>query len=240
MKLQIYNASKATDSRIFSLIRFAASFFPTVTGRVTVEFSETKKPKGLFKNPDTADGLPWIEKPDLRRQKLLAGRCFYTRQIIAVRSTLNETHHQFPLETKTLRYFASSQIPINHYTLHNPDEVILHVAAHEFAHCLPRGQRFRKSRIETFCENRATEVLEASRTPEGQAWIAKERARIQAPPAEQPPVDESEQRRAVLEKKLANIAAKLKRWNTKAKRAATAIKKLTRQQRRLLRAPHHD
>lgn len=215
MRLQIHNASKAPDSRIFALIRYAATFFPSVTGKVRVRFSETKNQGCLC-------------------QRLWGGFCRRSLvPFITVNSTLNDGHPRLPFSTEVLGYFRSSQIPVAPYSLTTPDEIILHVAAHEFAHLTSPGTRFRKSRIEVYCENRATEVLEASRTPEGQAWIAAERARMEAPSPEPTPHDIEAEKRAALDKKAANVAAKLKRWQTKAKRAATAIKKLTRQQRRL-------
>lgn len=224
MRLKIHNASKAPDSFVLPLIQYAASFFPNVTGNVVVTFRETNMPTFLKFNKE--DPLNPTTTPRPEAQKLLGGYCFHTgskRGQISVRSTLNPQHPSLPLETKHLRYFAASRIPIQAYTLRTPEEIIIHVAAHEFAHLTGRGSRYRKSRIEAHCENRATEVLEAFRTQTGQEAIAAARAALSAPAPER---DLDAEKAAEKAAKIANLEARLKRWTSKAKRAATAIKKL--------------
>jgi hypothetical protein len=226
---------KAPTLHIEALMRYAASHF-SVAGNVVATFRETRTPKKYRLNPENPKG-PLLEEPDVVRQPLWGGYCSWNNKKVSVRATLNPNHPQLPYKTATLGYFRgstavtahSSGIPIKPYELHTPNEIIVHVAAHEFAHVMPAGSKFRKSRIEVFCENRATEVLEAFRTPEGQQWIENWKAQQVKPEAPKLAPEEK------LAAELVSVEAKLKRWTTKAKRAATAIKKLERRKKHLLK-----
>ena len=216
MRLRIFNRSSAPDSRIHALIQFASEFFVSVTGRVRVTFTESRK---LGKNYSPAPG-----KTRENYQRLFGGHCAWNRHdpTISVRSTLNDNHPCLPFRREVLGYFPGCKIPIQPYEHRSVDEIIIHVAAHEFAHLLPRGHKFRKSRIEVFCENRATEVLEAFRSPAGQSRYAALKAELELPAPAKPEIAPDEAVRQEIEK----LEARLKRWESKRKRAETAIRKL--------------
>lgn len=249
MKLRINNASKAADDFILPLIRFAARFF-NVSGRVTVNFSETKKVTETWKSDprETKGGamLPLI--PAKQRQKLFSGYCAFSTRNISVCSTLNESHPGLPFARSILGYWPGSKIPVAPYEFTTPEEIIIHVAAHEFAHLMARGQNGRRSRQEVFCENKATTVLDAFRTEDGQAWIAAERARMKGEPvtvnvSESDSAEligakialaiEDDPRKAARALEIVRLHARRKTWESKAKRAANALRKINRKLKRL-------
>lgn len=136
-----------------------------------------------------------------------------------------------PFEQTVLGYFRSHQIPLRKpYRVDNWHELLVGIAAHEFAHCMHNGIANRKSRIELFCEEKCAEAIELLRSPEGQAFIekhqraAQDRARI---------VKEKKAAKASPESKLARLRAREKRWITRTRRAVTALKKIRRQINRL-------
>lgn len=136
-----------------------------------------------------------------------------------------------PFERTTLGYFRSHEIPLRKpYRIDNWWELLVNIAAHEFAHCTPMGIMNRKSRIELFCEQKAAEAVELLRSPEGQAFIAE------AQHATQERASRVAQKQAYAktpEFKLAQLRAREKRWITRSRRAVTALKKIQRSIRRL-------
>lgn len=206
MRVKITNRSRAEDSFVIPLIEFAARQFASTPSKVHATFSATR------------NGKAW--------GGLCIGR---TNANVFIRSTLDEKHRIFPYKTAKLGYWRANEIPIEPYEYHSPADVIVHVAAHEFAHCMKAGHYRRHSRREVFSENKATEVLAAYRSPEGQAWVSARRAELEAKaaPKAKPSADEK------IAKELESITARLKKWESKAKRAATAIKKLARRRKHL-------
>jgi hypothetical protein len=136
-----------------------------------------------------------------------------------------------PFEKQTLGYFRSHNIPLRKpYRIDNWWELLVSIAAHEFGHCTPMGIQNRKSRIELFCEQKAAEAVELLRSPEGQAFIAE------AQRTAQDRASRVAARRAyskTAEFKLAQLRLREKRWITRTKRAATALKKIRRTIKRL-------
>lgn len=145
---------------------------------------------------------------------------------------------KFPFERTTLGYFRSHEIPLHKpYRVDNWHELLTGVAAHEFAHYMPRGRNHRKSRIELFCELKKAEALELLRSEEGQKFVKDYHkpaiARYQRRAARVRTLREYKDSR---EGKLANLRARQKRWITRIKRATTALKKINRSIARLEKA----
>jgi len=115
------------------------------------------------------------------------------------------------------------------------EELVVGLAAHEFAHQMHRGSRYRLAVRERFCASKWNEAVELYRTPEGRAFvdhfydkaIAKFKRRAEKK-------REVEAYRASDDGKLARLDATAKRWTTKLKRATNALKKLARTRKRLL------
>jgi hypothetical protein len=138
-------------------------------------------------------------------------------------------------ERDTLGYFHQHQIPLHvPYSIATWEENLVRVAAHEFAHMTPAGHNHRKSKIELFCEKKAAEAIKLLRSEDGQAFIRDyhkgdhERAKARAAKAQAKAEYQSS-----TEGKRDRLIAAQKRWQTKAKRAGTALRKLERQLRRL-------
>jgi hypothetical protein len=142
-----------------------------------------------------------------------------------------DDNNKFPFEKTKLGYYRSSNIPLHKpYRVENWNELLVGIAAHEFAHCMPRGIQNRKSRIELFCELKCAEAIELLRSDEGKAFIEKHRCAAQ------------DRARIVLERrvaqgspafKLTKLRSREKKWITRTRRAVTALKKIRRQITRL-------
>lgn len=203
MRLQIKNRSGVPDVEIEALTRYAASFFPTVTGKISVHVTKS--------------------------QRLFGGCCYFGRQRIDIRCRFTNEGLPWTRKGQMLGYFPQHQIPL---AAPMPEcktwrDIFVMVAAHEFAHCTGPGEKWRKSRREVYCEKRAAEVLAAFQTPEGRY----EARRIEAEMIDasiQCAVKQKQQRAVVNspDSKIAHLAALQAKWMRKAKLAATKIRKL--------------
>jgi hypothetical protein len=146
-----------------------------------------------------------------------------------------EYFHTF--EQSTLGYFAQHKIPLRKpYRIDTWQELLVSIAAHEFAHLMSSGNcnKHRKSVGELFCEERAADAVELLRSEKGQSYIRERTESINAQRCKLVAV--SQAKRAALsspDTKKARLLDARKRWTTKAKRAATALRKIERQLRRL-------
>lgn len=142
-----------------------------------------------------------------------------------------------PYKRDTLGYFQQYNIPLKKpYEVNSWQEQLVELAGHEFAHLMPAGdtRKFRKSVAELFCELKAAEALELLRSEEGKAFIANyHKADIERQEQKQQQVAKQTAIQASPNYKLEQLRKRQKTWTTKAKRAATALKKIQRQINRL-------
>jgi hypothetical protein len=200
MRIKFFNHTSRPDSEVLPLFEMAASRFPTVTGTIKAHFRAC--PGGT-----------------INRKRLFGGRT-NCRTWIKVRV---DFEGDFPYACDKLAYFPQHEIPVAPYVLNDWREAVIHVAAHEFAHCTVPGRTWRKSRKEVYCENRATEVLEYYRTQEAKDWLAARTEEIKASAiARQAKIAarKSPERRIEAKREL------LAKWERKAKLAKTKIFKL--------------
>ena len=117
------------------------------------------------------------------------------------------------------------------------EELVVGLAAHEFAHTMKNGHKGRKVVKERFAEHKWMEAVEYYRTPAGQAFIASfEQKRAQRRENRAAKVAAKLAQRSAPETKRARLLSARKRWLTKQKRATTALKKLDRQIKRFERS----
>jgi hypothetical protein len=140
-----------------------------------------------------------------------------------------------PFTRETLGYFRQHNIPLKKpYEVRNWHELLTGIAAHEFAHLMPSGQRYRKSVIELFCEQKKAEAIDLLRSEVGQQFVNNYHtpglAKLKARQEKRAAREAYKNSRAG---KLDVLRAREKRWITRAKRAATALRKLKRSIKRL-------
>ncbi len=201
MRLRFKNRSGLPASEIEPLVRFAAKFFPTVTGAISIHVTKSRR--------------------------LFGGMCYHHRTRIDI--SCRFTNEGLPWQRKNLGSFPQHEIPL---AVPMPEcrtwqDIFVMVAAHEFGHCTGPGTKWRKSRMERYCEARAAEVLAAFQTPEGQAEVAAMKAAmIQDAGKADEVAAERKAARGSPDAKLEHLAALKTKWERKAKLAATKLKKL--------------
>lgn len=145
-----------------------------------------------------------------------------------IRNTTEELRYKRP----RVRDFGSGYLRSVQYS---PVEDMVHLIAHELRHLWqaknPTGRRAWGARGQFSERDADAYAIQKVRQWRRRGPAEKETKPQRAEQQPSPPVKDF--KAAELEKKLAAVAAKLKKWNTKAKRAATAIKKLMRQQKRI-------
>lgn len=192
---------------IVPIIEWVASQFPSIVGHVTARIGRCKR-------------------------QFWSGYAYPARKWI--RAAVRFDEYAKPIEQKVNGYRRFAHLPITPYTLHNPIEALVHVTAHEFAHCMGSNVRMRRSRQERHSEDMATTVLEAFRTPEAQAKIAQARRDMVAKSDWH--IRKTLDARVFAasdECKMQKLFTAEKRWTRKAKLAATKLKKIQRAIKRL-------
>lgn len=199
MRLKINNVSGIPDYEVLPIVRYAASFFG-FSGDVECAVKRTSRHHYY-------------------------GTAWWSRRYCVLH--IQKMEYKEPIKVDHLVYFRSHQIEIKPFELRDWKESLVHLAAHEFAHLTKPGHNWRKSRREVYCENRATEVLEAYRTPEGQEKVGSDSRVIQTHVAAKECIETAKKIIASSpERKLDRLKELQSTWERKSKLATTKLKKI--------------
>lgn len=197
MRVQFLNMSCRGTAHLAALTDYAASFFPHRPGKVYV----------TIKNARASS----------------RGMCHgKTRCTVWLALATNDC--KYPVTFDKMHYFRhANQENVKPITLNNWAEYALAIIAHELEHTTKGNQKMRRSRQEIHAWNREVEVVEASRTPEGVADIAKRFCEYVSIETHR---FNREDKKKTPEYKLQHIIELQTKWQRKLKLAQTKIRKL--------------
>lgn len=195
MRVYFTNTTGSEDAHLHALADYAASFFPHRTGKVYLAVKRGKRSHGVCIGRSHC--TVWLAKPGA----------------VAYPKTFEQMHyfrHANHDEVKTL-------------TCNDWWERALSIIAHEFEHTTKGNCKMRRSQQEIHAWNRSVEVVEASRTREGQTDIA---ARFTEYVAAEAACANRVATKKTPEFKLQRIIELQIKWQRKLKLAQTKLRKL--------------
>lgn len=198
MRIETTNKSDKLDAVIFALADYAATFFPHRSGLVPV----------IVKNGKRSHGVCYGKR-----------RC-----VIWLRCCRLHGEESFPQVFEQMHYFRhANHEKVKTLTCNTWEERALSIIAHEMEHTTDGNRKMRRSRQEIHAWNRSVEVVEASRTPEGQKFIEE---RISFYRARQLAVLTKQETKKSPQSKQEQCEKLLLKWQRKMKLAQTKIRKL--------------
>ena len=202
MRVQPVNKSSRPDVDVLPLAMYAASFFPHRSGAVPVEIKNSRRgrPHGICRGGGRRC-VVWIER---------------------------EGEQKYPQTFDKMHYFRHASVDVLPLTVNSWQEWCLSIIAHELEHTTKGNRLMRRSRQEKHAWNRSVEVVEASRTPEGQAIIAAFTEEIRQRSDRQ---EKTVEFKKSPQAKAARVDKLLTKWQRKLKLAQTKIRKLRTRQK---------
>lgn len=208
MRLNVQNKTGYDDAEITAICKWVASFFPQRKGRVLAKIVKLKKFTAFARDI----GIHLRER-DYPHTGFWNG----TRALCSINFNMGV----YPHTVTERKYFKHAKGNPNPYTLFDWRESLIHVLAHELTHSTKANRRMRRSVQELHSENKATEIV--------LKWRDFGRRNVYT--------DLSVREKLVSigittneeDAKVSALRGRLQKWETKAKRAKTAITKLNRQ-----------
>lgn len=208
MRLQVQNKTGYDDAEITAICKWVASFFPQRKGRVLAIVSRMKR-----------ELISFVGKRDIYQYpKHPHHGCWYWTY---TKCFINFAMGVYPVTVTERLYFKHASGKPDPYTLHDWRDSLVHVLAHELCHGTKANRRMRRSRQELHAENKATEVLKAWQDYGRHACYRDLAVRLNL---KEKGIETNED-----DNKVSALRGRLAKWESKAKRAKTAIMKLNRQ-----------